>query len=630
MLPVYLRSVHIYRHCFTYIILLPLLALLLFITAFQFLPSPHREANAQSALVSLTGMIPPQLSSSHLQGSLAGSQHIALSIGLRPQNTAGLHSFIQNMERAAPAHNHHFLSPAQYTATYSPTYATYTALILFLQKTGFTITHTYNHRLLIDFNGTVDQAEQAFHVTLHTYVGPDGRTYYANNSNPLLPMRFANDIIAINGLDNALHWYPTQLATRQLAATPTSPSAISCPTQSKNYLTPEQFARAYNLSGLYRAHHQGQGQTVALFELSPLAKSDLMAYNDCFGKSHATVQEIPVGKVLVPDEGTLEAETDAELVLSTVPQLKTLKIYEAGNNVTSYLSQWARIIQDAPPVVSTSWGLCEKVLDAATIKQENVLFTTAAAQGQTIFASTGDTGSAGCLRDAANAPKGSEIDDPAAQPFVTSVGGTSLSLKGTFSYGSETTWNTTQEAKTGFNGASGGGISRYWVAPAWQKMTGVQNRYSSSKVCDAPVGKICRETPDVSLHANANRGYLIYCSAKATKSCSNKTPWNIVGGTSTSAPLWAALTAIANEISFKQSGHSLGFINPLLYQLARVPWTYATCFHDITTGNNDNSGSNAGKYPATPGYDMATGLGSYNAYQLVLDLVKLARQRKHT
>jgi subtilase family serine protease len=624
MLPVYPRSTHLCT------LSLLLITMLLIITVFPSFPSLHRKAYAQASLVSLSGMIPPLLPSSHLQGPAYGQQRIALSIGLQPQHPGTLQHFVQNIISAPSITHHHFLTATQYAATYSPTAATYTALLHFLQHIGFTITHTYNHRLLVDFNGTIHQAEQAFHVTIYRYRELDGHTYYANASDPLLPIRFANAIIAINGLDNALHWYPTQLSTHRLATFPTSSSPATCPTANENYLTPDQFAGAYHLNRLYHAHYQGHGQTVALFELSPLVKSDLMVYTACFGHSHTTIQEIPIGKRLEPDEGTLEAETDAELVLSSAPQLKTLKIYEAGNNITSYLSQWAHIIQDAPPVVSTSWGLCEQVLDAATIKQENVLFATAAAQGQTIFASTGDTGSAGCLGDSTNAPKGTGVDDPAAQPFVTSVGGTSLALKGTSSYGHETTWNTTQEPTTSFNGASGGGISQYWTSPSWQKMTGVQNKYSENKLCRAPVGKICRETPDVSLHANVNQGYIVYCSAKATKSCSNKMPWNIVGGTSASAPLWAALIAIANELSLKQDGRTLGFINPLLYQIARDPQKYAACFHDITAGNNDDNGFNHGRYPATPGYDMATGLGSYNAYRLVLDLVQLARRRKHT
>ncbi len=629
MLSVYPRSISLYKYSFVCMISFLTITLLISILALQiFYPQLHRT-NTQEALVSLTGMIPPLLASSRLQGSVDAQQHIALSIGLRPQNLVQLHRFVQTIVPKRSKNAHYFLTPDQYAATYSPNEDTYTDIMHFLQENGFTITHTYDHRLLVDFSGTIQQVEQAFHITLHTYTAPDGHRYYANASNPVVPARFAHDIIAINGLDNALHWHSTQLVSHRLAVVPTPLSLTTCPHYNKNYLTPDQFAGAYGLNGLYQAHYQGQGQTIALFELSPFVKSDLMAYTACFGQSHTIIKEIPIGKHLVPDDGTLEVETDAELILSSVPQLKMLKIYEAGNNVTSYLSQWARIIQDAPPVVSTSWGLCEKVLDAATIKQEDVLFTTAAAQGQTIFASTGDSGSAGCLGDTPNATSGTGIDDPAGQPFVTSVGGTSLSLKGSFLYNNETTWNTTEEPKTGFNGASGGGVSQYWIAPPWQKMVGVQNAYSESRLCGAPGGRICREIPDVSLHANADRGYLIYCSARATRSCSGKMSWDVVGGTSTSAPLWAAFTAIANEISLAQGGHTLGFINPLLYQLARDPQKYAACFHDITTGNNDNNGLNNGRYPATRGYDMATGLGSYNAYQLAFELVAAARQREH-
>jgi subtilase family serine protease len=623
------HSDRIHKNIFTCILLLFTVLLLSGLLNLQFPPLSYAKIRDREALFALTGTIPPLLATSHLQGLVDTQQHIALSIGLRPQHTASLHRYVQNIVRVTSTDYHRFLTPVQYTTTYSPTETAYRSLIQFLQSTGFTITHTYDHRLLLDFSGTVQQVEQTFHVTLHTYRGPDGQRYYANNSDPLLPTRFANDIVAINGLNNALHWYPTQILARQLSNIAPISSQHACPSRNKNYLVPDQFAEAYNLNGLYRAHIRGEGQTIALFELSPFAKSDIMAYSTCFGKSHTVIQEIRVGKHLKSDEGALEVETDAELTLSAVPQLKVLKIYEAGNDVTSYLSQWARIIQDAPAVISTSWGLCEKALDAATIKQENILFTTAAAQGQTIFASTGDTGSAGCLGDTTIPLQETGIDDPASQPFVTSVGGTSLSLKGSL-YGDETAWNTTQEPPKGYNGASGGGISQYWAGPAWQNMAGVRNTYSTDKLCRAPTGKICRETPDVSLHANADHGYIIYCSAKATKICSNSTPWNVVGGTSASAPLWAALAAMANEISLQQGGHLLGFINPLLYQIARNPQKYSACFHDVMKGNNDNNGLNGGRYPATRGYDLATGLGSYNAYPLVLNLVALARQRKKT
>jgi len=91
-----------------------------------------------------------------------------------------------------------------------------------------------------------------------------------------------------------------------------------------------------------------------------------------------------------------------------------------------------------------------------------------------------------------------------------------------------------------------------------------------------------------------------------------------VGGASVSTPLWAVLAVLSNEMSQKQGGPRLGFLNPLLYKIASDPHKYRACFHDITTGNNDYNGLNHGRYPATAGYDMATGLGSYNAYALAV------------
>ncbi len=116
----------------------------------------------------------------------------------------------------------------------------------------------------------------------------------------------------------------------------------------------------------------------------------------------------------------------------------------------------------------------------------------------------------------------------------------------------------------------------------------------------------------------AIHGYIIYCSAQATKRCSNSLLWNVVGGASVSTPLWAVLAVLSNEMSQKQGGPRLGFLNPLLYKIASDPHKYRACFHDITTGNNDYNGLNHGRYPATAGYDMATGLGSYNAYALAV------------
>ena len=297
------------------------------------------------------------------------------------------------------------------------------------------------------------------------------------------------------------------------------------------------------------------------------------------------------------------------------------------------MAEWAQIVQDAVPVVSTSWGDCELSMDPSEVQQENILFTAAAAQGQSVFAASGDSGSAGCAFDqptnGSQAFKGLSAGDPGTQPFVTSVGGTTLTIDSTSSvYNNEVAWNNLPVG-TYSGGASGGGISKYWVAPSWQSGPGVNSGVTSALPCHAPSGKFCRETPDVSLHADPTNGYLIYCTAPQA-GCDSTAPWNSIGGTSAAAPMWAAMMALANEMSVRQGGFNLGFVNPLLYQIASDATKYSNSFHDITAGTDDYDNLNGGKYATTNNYDMATGLGSYKAFNLATNLVALAKSQMPT
>src|SRR5207248_402290 len=158
------------------------------------------------------------------------------------------------------------------------------------------------------------------------------------------------------------------------------------------------------------------------------------------------------------------------------------------------------------------------------------------------------------------------------------------------SYGGESTWNNSI-------GGSGGGISQFWSTPTWQNAPGVTNQYSSGIPCSAANGTTCREVPDVSLNADPKNGYLIYCTSAAVPFCKNSGPWVTIAGTSAAAPMWAAMMAMANEMSLKMGNFNLGFVNPLLYQVASNASNYASSFHDVTTGNNDFINKNNGSYP---------------------------------
>ncbi|GHO53294.1 S53 family peptidase [Ktedonobacter robiniae] len=296
--------------------------------------------------------------------------------------------------------------------------------------------------------------------------------------------------------------------------------------------------------------------------------------------------------------------------MGMAPNLNQLRVYEATNTFPDLLDQYARIIADNVPVVSTSWGLCESGVIASMgqsyLDAENNLFMLAAAQGQTIVAASGDSGSSDCYNPPYSTDTSLAVDDPASQPYVTGVGGTSLSVNSSNGYAGEMAWNDTY-------GAGGGGISSYWQHPTWQ--AGFVAATNAN-----------RQVPDVALNATPNQGYLIYCSVVASQ-C-DQPGWYGFGGTSAAAPMWATFIALTNEQSVKNGGYNLGFINPYLYQIASGS-NYNNDFHDVTVGNNTLNNYSPGNFPAITGYDMATGLGSLNAANLANDLVAAANAGKN-
>ncbi|MFL5666349.1 MAG: protease pro-enzyme activation domain-containing protein, partial [Ktedonobacteraceae bacterium] len=572
------------------------------------------NANAASAdqSVPFAGTIPAAVAHSQLSGPADPHQTLSLSIGLQLRNQAVLNNYVKDITNRKSVNFGRRLTPAQFQVAFSPGVAAHNALLSYLKSNGFTITHTYAHRMLIAFTGTVAQVEQVFHVTINDYTAPNGRKFHSNANDPLIPSSLISTIQSISGLSDYARWSHGPQVPNKLAGNGQStPNSISCPTGGSNYYTPAQIQAAYNLNGLYNKGFHGEGQRVALLELDTFVSGDLTAYQSCFDKSSPThIQTVVIHgqQPVSTDAGVMEVELDAELVLSTAPKLGALVIYEAGNNTADYNAEWAQIIQDAPPVVSDSWGTCESDLTSQQIALENNNFTAAAAQGQAIFVASGDSGSSGCYFDT-NKTTTLEPGDPGEQPFITSVGGTTLAWNGT-NFG-ETVWNTPQL------GASTGGISLTQAMPSWQSqfnVPGVQNQYSNGK----------REAPDVSLNADPNVGYLVFCTSPAA-GCNSTSPWWSVGGTSAAAPMWAAMMALTNQESIKAGGFNIGFVNPLLYQLASNSTSYANDFHDVTTsGNNDYNNLHGGLYPVTTAYDMATGLGSFNAANLAADLVNLA------
>ena len=183
---------------------------------------------------------------------------------------------------------------------------------------------------------------------------------------------------------------------------------------------------------------------------------------------------------------------------------------------------------------------------------------------------------------------------------MTSVGGTTLELTTAGQYLGRDGVDGAA-AVPGLHGRPVGDVP----APSWQQAPGVDSSYSDGTICGQPPGSYCREVPDVSADAAPETGAAIRYSGR----------WLTPGGTSLATPVWAAITALMNEYLRSKGDQPVGFANPLLYQLARGSPPYRP-FHDVTVGTNDF-------YPAGPGYDMVTGLGTPDAWNLARDLAPL-------
>ncbi len=567
-----------------------------------------RATTLQSSATLPVGGTPPLLVHSHVVAAANPQQTLSLSITLSLHHLSALQQYVQAIYTPASTLYHRYLRPTEFAAQYGPTAQDVQQISSYLKTQGFTITHAVVGEQVLDFRGSVAQAEQAFGVQINLYRAVDGHLFYANSLAPSIPFALRPLVQLISGLSSAeLRQHPplhSHVITNQLATTVSCPGAGNLASQ---YYTPSQFASAYDFSRLYTAGYHGEGQSAALFELDSFSASDISAYRACFAPNSPTAINSSVidGGVSTPGAGALEVELDMEVLLGMLPNLANLTVYQAPNTDTGYNDEWARILHDDIPVVSTSWGLCEQDLSSANITAEQQFFIQAATQGQSLLAASGDTGAYDCGSSALS------VDDPASNPYMTGVGGTHLALNSDNSYNSESGWSDSPTA--GY--ASGGGISQLWSMPSYQKGPGVLNSYSSATPCQASGGNYCRQVPDISINADPNTGYVVYCTIAAAN-CQPSAPFIHVGGTSSAAPMWAAAIVLANQYQLAHQGSNLGFLNPTLYTLLNSSALYSTAFHDVTRGSNLH-------YPATTAYDMVTGIGTPDVYGFTMAVASL-------
>ncbi len=526
-----------------------------------------------------------------------------LSLMLKPsdEQAALLEDFLEQQRNPASPEYQHWLTPEEFGERFGASPADLAALSSWLQAQGFADITVARGRNRISVRGTAGQVARTFRTSLHRYAA-DGGTHFANMTEPAVPEAVADLVESIRGLDD-FRPHP-QRTTRMRPAFTASNGA--------HYLAPDDLAAIYNISALYRAGYDGTGQKIVIPGQTNINLADIRAFRSRFGLPVKDPQIVLSGSDPgVSPEDQIEADLDLEWS-GAVARNATI-IYVNSRNVFDSI-QYA-IDQNLAPVISLSYGGCETGNPAGfrSIAQQ------ANAQGITWLNSSGDSGAAGCDYNVKVATGGPAVVFPANIPEVTAVGGTEFNetANDTSSLGwgstntanwasasgwiSEKAWNDTALGQG--LASTGGGASQVYGKPWWQSGTGVPDDKA-------------RDVPDVSLSASgAHDGYLMFANGQLYS----------VGGTSASSPAFAGIVSLLNQYlvakgSLAKAG--LGNINPALYNLAQKT---SDVFHDTIAGDNivpcaaGSNGCANGSfgYKAGVGYDMVTGLGSVDAYNLV-------------
>ncbi|HVB26145.1 MAG TPA: S53 family peptidase [Ktedonobacteraceae bacterium] len=560
------------------------------------------HANPNSP-VALSKQTVPLVQQSHMLRAADANQPLNLSIGLQLHNQDELDSLLNALYDPRSSQYHQYVTPEQFSQLFAPTPDEVRQVTTYLHSHGLTVTHIASNHLLIDASGTVAQAQQAFSTQINIYrLGT--HTFFANANAPSVPSSLSPLIASINGLDNSAQPQPLyqRLATQR--AKILFQQHVTHITHTKQFATPggygpDDLAGAYDAATLHTMGMLGDNQTVALYELDGYLPNDVAQYAKMYNLGNLNLSNVQVdGFSGSAGQNAVEVELDIELMAAMAPHANQL-VYEGPNTPQGMNDTYNKIVTDnRAQVVSISWGLCETSTPPGELQTLDTIFKQGAAQGMSFFAAAGDSGAYDC------ADTNLAVGSPASDPYVTSVGGTTLQVNNG-SYGSETVWSNPHSISHGPEGAGGGGgLSQMFKQPSWQVGPGVKNSYSNGY----------REVPDVTANADPATGYAMYCTV--TNAGCNSNGWLVVGGTSGAAPVWAGSTALFNQYLQANGQKRIGFANPTLYALFNAQQGFPP-FHDISTGNNLY-------YPSTPGYDLASGMGSPDIYNIARDLLNMS------
>jgi hypothetical protein len=439
---------------------------------------PNRITHAidETKLVRLQGNVHPMARAEFDKGALAGStslERMVLVLKRSPEQEAALTAFAgQQYDRTSP-NFHHWLTPEEFGETYGPSNNDLLIVTSWLQNHGFQIYQVSKGRVTIEFSGTAEQVQQAFHTEIHRFF-VKGEEHIANVSDPQIPEAIAPVVEGIASLHN---FFPKPQMIKGAFVTRNAKTGKVTPvkqvakggslpqytyTDNNGYtredISPYDFATIYNVLPLWNAGIKGAGQKIAISGASDISLADVATFQKSFGLPNNPPTIIHNGTDPGLTDGARGENTlDVEWSGAVAPQATVVMVVSASTQTTfgGQLSDAYIVDNLTASVMSASYGSCELNLGTTGNSAYNKIWQQGAVEGISIFESAGDQGSAGCESQDTPAPNASstglQVNGMASSPYVTAVGGTDFLWQTAPSI--STYWNTTNSA----NGATAKG-----------------------------------------------------------------------------------------------------------------------------------------------------------------------------
>jgi len=614
-----------------------------------------QSAGAQAALAVETHPLanhhPQWANPANDAGALSPGQpmdQMFLVLARSPQQEAAFTQFLADQQNHASPSYHHWLTPAEIGERFGPSEDSVAAVTQWLQSQGLRINWTAPSKTFIGFSGTVADVSRAFQTEVHSY-RVNGRQLTSIASDPILPAALIQSIKSIRGL------YTIEDEPQHHMRVMSSDDPELTFIDGSHLISPVDFNTIYDVS----TSGHGQGQTIGIVGRSRTNFADFQNFGQRAGILIPNPTEIvptalggvdPGPAYTAPPSGVVDLSDQGEATLDvvragSVAPLANLVLVVATDSSGGIGVDAQYLVQTTPVpagIMNISFGACESQAGSAGVNFWDTLFQQAAAEGISVFVSSGDSGASGCDAFFNFPPFDPLPNSPnyiCSSSYATCVGGTEFNdttnptqywsptngseLNSALQYIPEGGWNEPLYQNTyPLVEASGGGVSTVIPTPEWQTAPGV------------PTARAGRYTPDLAFSASGHNAYLS-CFAAASASCvGDPNNGNFIlssfYGTSAAAPSMAAITALVDEFH----GQPQGNINPQLYAMAA---SAPSAFHDVTVASSgvtncqvstpsmcNNSapgptGLTGGQtgYLVTTGYDEVTGLGSLDVANFV-------------